>query len=125
MNATPRIEQEITAYYEGRRAERDRLREDTGWIEFERTCELIGRHLPEGSLRILDVGGAAGIYAEWLADNGHNVHLVDPVPAHVEQAREAADRLDNSFTASLGDARELDAADDSFDAVLLLGPLYH
>lgn len=44
------------------------------------------------------------------------------MPLHVEQAREAAS---GSFTAALGDARELAEADASHDAVLLLGPLYH
>jgi SAM-dependent methyltransferase len=49
------------------------------------------------------------------------VHLVDPVPLHVEQARAAA----NGYTVALGDARSLYEPDASADAVLLLGPLYH
>ena len=39
---------------------------------------------------------------------------------HVEQARR-----DGRFDADVGDARELDAADERYDAVLLMGPLYH
>jgi 2-polyprenyl-3-methyl-5-hydroxy-6-metoxy-1,4-benzoquinol methylase len=35
---------------------------------------------------ILDVGGAAGVHAAPLAAAGHEVHLIDPVPVHVEQA---------------------------------------
>jgi SAM-dependent methyltransferase len=46
--------------------------------------------------------------------------LVDVVPARVAQAATLP-----GVTASVGDARELDAADASYDAVLLLGPLYH
>ena len=46
-----------------------------------RTQEIIGRHLPSGSLRILDVGGAVGIYSAWLASEGHSVHLIDAVPS--------------------------------------------
>ncbi len=49
------------------------------------------------------------------------VHLIDAVPLHVEQARAAS----NGYTASLGDARALGEADASADAVLLFGPLYH
>jgi len=34
----------------------------------------------------VDVGGGAGIHAIPLAQRGYEVHLVDPVPLHVEQA---------------------------------------
>src|SRR5207253_5707878 len=43
---------------------------------------------------------------------------------HVQAARALADE-GLSVRAELGDARQLDIADESFDAVLLLGPLYH
>jgi SAM-dependent methyltransferase len=66
------------------------------------------------------VGGGPGTYVPWLAARGYEVHLVDPVPLHVEQARHAGAR-----TARVGDARRLDERDLGFDAVLLLGPLYH
>jgi SAM-dependent methyltransferase len=65
------------------------------------------------------VGGGSGVYATWLTQQGHEVELLDPVPLHVEQARAAG------VTARLGDARNLDQGADSYDAVLLLGPLYH
>jgi SAM-dependent methyltransferase len=71
---------------------------------------------------VLDVGGGPGVYAEWLAERGYRVQLVDGSPLHVEAAtRRSAGR----FAATLGDARALEAADDAFDAVLLMGPLYH
>src|SRR5204862_5703302 len=47
--------------------------------------------------------------------------LVDPCPLHVAEARATL----RSGTARVGDARGLDEPDASFDAVLLLGPLYH
>ena len=54
------------------------------------------------------------------------MHLVDPVPLHVEQARQAAGADPApGFTAALGDARELPEQAGSQDAVLLFGPLYH
>ena len=74
----------------------------------------------------MDVGGGPGVYAAWLALAGYRVHLIDPVPLHVEQAvAAAAARPDHPFTAAVGDARRLDEPDASFDAVLLFGPLYH
>jgi SAM-dependent methyltransferase len=48
------------------------------------------------------------------------VHLLDPVAAHVEQATGLG-----LASALVGDARELPYEDERFDAVLLLGPLYH
>jgi hypothetical protein len=73
------------------------------------------------------VGGAAGAYASLLARRGYEVHLVDFVPLHVEQAQRAFDDLaDSSFaTATIADARRLPFRAHVFDAVLLLGPLYH
>jgi SAM-dependent methyltransferase len=93
-------------------------------IEFARTKELLERFLPEPPVRILDVGGGPGWYASWLAGNGYDVHVVDPVPLHVEQAIQRA-AAGPYFSAQLGDARELNEPDESSDVVLLMGPLYH
>ncbi len=111
---------EIVAYY-GDGLEERRLTEGTYRLEFERTCMILQRHLPPPPARILDIGGGPGAYARWLTARGYRVHLVDPVPLHVEQARAAS----NGYTAALGDARDLREPDASADAVLLLGPLYH
>jgi SAM-dependent methyltransferase len=93
-------------------------------LEYLRTQEIVRRHLPAGSLRVLDVGGATGVHAAWLAADGHEVELFDVVPEHVAAAqRLAADRP--GITASLGDARDLPVPDGRFDAALVLGPLYH
>ena len=95
-------------------------------LEFVRSLELLGRLLPAPPARVLDVGGGPGTYAAPLARRGYRVHLVDPVPLHVEQARQAARSSPAaSFTTALGDARDLAEPDASQDAVLLFGPLYH
>jgi ubiquinone/menaquinone biosynthesis C-methylase UbiE len=90
-------------------------------LEFIRTQELLERHLPAPPADVLDIGGGPGAYALWLARRGYTVRLVDPVELHVEQAR-AAGRLAG---AQVGDARALPFEDDSADALLMLGPLYH
>ena len=59
-------------------------------LEFVRSMELLERLLPRAAGRVLDVGGGPGTYAAPLARRGYRVHLVDPVPLHVEQARQAA-----------------------------------
>jgi ubiquinone/menaquinone biosynthesis C-methylase UbiE len=107
--------------------EASRLR--TGWFQLEqaRTQELILRYLPAAPARVIDVGGAVGAYACWLASLGYEVHLIDPVSRHVEQARAASDAQPRNplASATLGDARKIEQADQSADAMLMLGPLYH
>ena len=115
------MDDHATRYYAAGR-ELDRL---TGpsWLEFARTKELLARVLPAAPAQVLDVGGGPGLYAEWLAELGYHMHVVDPIALHVEEAfgRSGSGRV----TAAVGDARSLSEADGSFDAVLLLGPLYH
>jgi SAM-dependent methyltransferase len=113
----------IVRHYEDAIREEDRITTGTGRLELLRTQEILRRHLPGPPAEILDVGGATGVHAQWLAADGHRVHIVDLTPRHVEKARTDLGPL--GVTAELGDARRLSAPDESFDVVLLLGPLYH
>jgi SAM-dependent methyltransferase len=115
------VDDEIRAYY-GTGVELDRMSQGYSRIEFIRTKEILDRYLPPSPARILDVGGGPGAYAAWLADAGYEVRLVDASPLHVQQAGE---RGAGRFEAVEGDARRLGEEDGSYDAVLLLGPLYH
>jgi SAM-dependent methyltransferase len=126
-----------------------------GRLEFERTQEILLRHLPQPPATIADIGGGPGRYALWLAGLGYRVVHRDLVPLHVEQVRAAAAATAAGVAAAaqpvaapirpgvppawvgadgapglliesaICDARSLDLADASVDAVLLLGPLYH
>ncbi|HVX45561.1 MAG TPA: class I SAM-dependent methyltransferase [Mycobacteriales bacterium] len=117
----PQLDPVIHSFYAERFREDERLtRSRHGQLEFLRTQELLRRHLPAPPARVLDVGGATGVHARWLAADGFSVHLVDPVPSHVEQAAAIG-----GFTAEVGDARALAEADGGADVTLLLGPLYH
>jgi SAM-dependent methyltransferase len=117
---------DVAAYY-ARGLERDRLAGGPGALEFARTQVLLERYLPPSPAVVADVGGGPGQYAVWLAERGYRVHLMDPVPLHVEQARLAARGRPGTALASadVGDARAIPLPDGSADAVLLLGPLYH
>jgi ubiquinone/menaquinone biosynthesis C-methylase UbiE len=117
----------MLAHYE-QGVERERLlRGGAGRLEYLRTRELLARYLPPAPATVLDVGGGAGVYALPLAREDYAVHLIDPVQLHVEQAREASALQRNAHLAGaeVGDARWLLWADNSVDAVLLLGSLYH
>ncbi|HXQ61564.1 MAG TPA: methyltransferase domain-containing protein [Acidimicrobiales bacterium] len=103
--------------------EEQRLTAGLGQLELVRTQEILRRHLPPPPARLLDVGGGTGVHASWLARDGYLVHVVDLTPRHVDMVRGDLSTL--GVTADIGDARHLDHPDGSFDAVLVLGPLYH
>jgi SAM-dependent methyltransferase len=115
----------IRAYYE-HAPEEERLQVGVFQLEALRTRELIERHAPRPPATVLDVGGAAGAYAAWLADAGYTVHLVDPVPRLIAEARRRNATLRRQIAScEVGDARALSLPTGSAEIVLLLGPLYH
>jgi SAM-dependent methyltransferase len=119
------LEQQILQYYESGQ-EADRLESPFSRWEKLRTLDLLDRFLPRAPALILDVGGAAGAYAFPLATKDYVVDLIDPVPLHVEQAKQRAamdQRVPRSF--QVGDARAIRCEDGAADAVLFFGPLYH
>jgi ubiquinone/menaquinone biosynthesis C-methylase UbiE len=115
----------IDDYYQ-RAPEERRLDEGPFQLERLRTRELIQRHAPPPPATVLDVGGAAGAYAFWLAERGYEVHLVDAAARLVEEARRRNAQTKRPLASCrVGDARELPFDGASADVVLLLGPLYH
>lgn len=118
---------EIIAHYTDSYDESERLTDGFGQLERARTLELIARFLPEPPSVVLDVGGASGTYSFFVAGLGHEVHLVDLVPKHVEQAKSRAEETDVPALASMrvGDARALEFPDESADVLIMHGPLYH
>lgn len=115
----------IAEYYE-RTPEETRLEHGAFRLEQERTRELLVRFLPPPPALVVDVGGAAGAYALWLAEAGYPVHLVDRTPRLVAEARRRSALAARPLrSCRVGDARALDLAGGVADVVLLLGPLYH
>ena len=110
MGAHEQLDSNIAGHYTSV-SEQQRL--GTWSLERVRTWELLGRHLPPPPAVVLDLGGAAGVYALPLAARGYQVHLVDPVARHVEQARRAsaAQPATPLASATVGDARQLDWPD--------------
>lgn len=120
-----RTPHEVIQHYRHDIDEGERITSGFGQLELLRTREIVRRHLPDGALRVLDVGGATGVHAAWLAEDGHRVHVVDPIDAQIARVLESPRALAGRITAGVGDARQLAFEEASFDAVLLLGPLYH
>ena len=118
-------QEKIKAFYDETGMERDRLEQSVFKLEKLRTRQIIEENLlPEMS--IADIGGASGAYAFWLQKLGHKVHLLDFAETHIEMARQQGKHQNLPLSSvTLGDARALPFPENSFDMVLLFGPLYH
>jgi len=94
-------------------------------VEYELTKRFLRRHIADGD-RVLDVGGGPGRYSLWLAERGCRVTLADLSQANVDFALAKATELGLELRGFCADARDLSAlAGETFDHVLLMGPLYH
>ena len=93
-------------------------------VEFLTTVRYIEKYLTPGA-RILDVGAGAGEYSLHFSRKGYKVSALELADANIASFR--AKITDNdSIDLVQGNALDLSRYDsDSFDVVLLLGPLYH
>jgi ubiquinone/menaquinone biosynthesis C-methylase UbiE len=107
------------------RREWDRL--DRHRTEFAVTLRALRDYLPVPPATLLDVGGGPGRYSLALASQGYSVTLFDLSSGLLDFARVKAQEAHIPIAAyEHGDARDLGRfASGAFDAVLLMGPLYH
>lgn len=96
-------------------------------VEFAVTCLALDEFLPAAPARILDVGCGPGRYAIRLAKSGYDVSLVDVsercLNLAAEKAAEAGVRFHAAVCTSAHNLTTFES--NEFDAVLLMGPLYH
>lgn len=118
------INKELEDFY-NKASEETRLEKGMGIFEFERIKELIKQHISKPNSTIIDIGGGTGKYSEWLAQQNHKVHLIEPVTKHIKLAEKRAKKLKNPFSVTKGIAQKLPYKNDTADLVILHGPLYH
>ncbi len=95
-----------------------------GQLEYLTSMHFIRQYAAAGS-RILEIGAGTGRYAIALARAGYQVTAVELVQRNLDVLRENGAGL-SRLTAFQGDALDLSRfPDNSFDATLLFGPLYH
>lgn len=116
----------VAGYYD-ENAKREWERMERHRMEFLVTRKVLSEFLSGTSLKIADIGGGPGRYSIFLAGLGHRVTLVDISREELEIARQKAEeqgvKIDRSLQMNALDLSLLSEAE--FDAVLLMGPLYH
>ena len=93
-------------------------------VEFLTTVRYIEKYLSPGA-KILDVGAGAGEYSLYFAAKGYSVSALELADANIAAFR-AKMTEETPVDLVQGNALDLSQYDrDSFDVVLLFGPLYH
>lgn len=93
-------------------------------VEFLTTVRAIEDYLRPGD-RILDIGAGAGEYSLHFARKGYEVCAVELADANIAAFRRKL-RPEDKIELRQGNALDLSFyPDESFDIVLLFGPLYH
>ena len=117
---------DITEYYNAN-PEGEHVRLERHQLEYDLTWRYLDRYLPaQGS--ILEVGAATGRYTLPLAKRGYRLTAVDMSAALLERCRQnlVSEGLESRVRLVVADARNLgEVTEGQFDAVLLMGPLYH
>jgi len=118
------IDQDIlTAFYTEER-EDNRLLSKHGNVEFAVTTKYIDKYVQNGD-RILEIECGTGRYALHYARKGHTIDAIELVESNLAVLQQNKRPGDN-VCAVQGNALDLSRyADETFDATLLLGPMYH
>jgi S-adenosylmethionine-dependent methyltransferase len=117
---------DIGSFYDGQ-TEREHDRLQAHQLEYDMTWRYLRRYLPAQG-RVLEVGAATGRYTLELAKRGYQVTAVDLSAGLIDASRQRLtdEGLDKQVHLVVADARDLSSVTErDFDAVLLMGPLYH
>ncbi len=114
----------VGSYYAGYDEDSRVLRSRHGQLEYATTMAYIHRYVPERA-KVLEIGAGTGRYSIAIAKEGMDVTAVELVESNLAVLKKNSKGLPN-LRSIQGDAINLGMfSDNSFDAVLSLGPMYH
>ena len=117
---------DIASFYDND-PEREHRRLDEHQLEYDLTWCYLNQYLP-AQAAILEVGAATGRYTLELAKRGYTVTAVDLSATLLGKCRKRItdEGLERQVRFVVADARDLgEVTGTGFDAILLMGPLYH
>lgn len=116
---------EIKKYYSGYQEEIRLYKDNAHKIEFLTSIKYILNTIPSKA-KVLDACAGVGAYAFYLADRGYNITAGDIVEDHVNAIKKINDEKKTIKRIIKTDVLDLSQFEDnSFDAVLCMGALYH
>lgn len=115
----------VIASYENYREDQRLQADNSRRLEFLTSVAYMDKYLHPGQ-SILDVAAGTGVYALHYAAKGMNVTACDITPSYIDFLNKKAAESGLKVPAYVNDARDLSRfADDSFDCVFCMGPIYH
>ena len=116
--------QQVSMIYEIFNEEQRLNRTKHARVEFLTTIKYINKYLKSGD-KILDIGAGAGEYSLHFAKQGYDVSALELSSSNIEAFEK---KIDDTMNLKLKQGNAIDLSlykNDSFDIVLLFGPLYH
>jgi ubiquinone/menaquinone biosynthesis C-methylase UbiE len=128
MNKLTEKEEKVGRHYDDAVFEYESMRSEYCPVEFTITARQLKRWIPERAT-VAEIGGGGAFYTELLARHGCQLHLVDVSARLLDTAwskLRAGGFQDRIIDIDLASATNLHCLQsEKFDAVLMLGPLYH
>lgn len=104
--------------------EEHRLSSKAARVEFLTTVKYIEKYLGPG-MKILDIGAGAGEYSLYFAEQGYEVSALELADRNIAAFKKRI-KPEHKIELIQGNAVDLsNYPDESFDIVLMFGPLYH
>ena len=115
----------VVNVYNNQISEDDRCKKQSYFMEFYLTEKYLSKVIKKTS-KVLEVGCATGYYAMQFHDKCKQYIGLDIVPKYIDELNAKVKKKGiKNVNGVVGDATEVHFEDNSFDVVLLLGPMYH
>lgn len=106
-------------------SEEERSKKQSYFMEFYLTEKYLTKIIKKTS-KVIELGCGTGYYAMRFYDKCKQYIGLDIVPAHIDALNKKAKKVNaTNITGVVGDATNVHFENNSFDVVLLLGPMYH